>query len=448
MSFSGEPGGPYALRSGTGDVQKEIEASGFAKFCEHGHLMHTPNNAPLPAHTALYHDHDYLPEFTTPHAPGRVFWQRHAKDLTARGIGVWDTATFLARNNGHVKMCPHGALVGSITHGDEAFNHDCSVAHTQEGMQGVERNMSHDEIENAVRQHLARSQSLDEVDYRDPRSEKELVDQEPERAQRIRENIAKVVKVADSPRVQNSGYTTKLFKANTMPNPLYGQYWNPVYANSDEGHHTVIAYHNNKAVGHLTYDETGYVHGMYLDKEHHNGPASLMMLSTAHKHLLQLDNPLGMLKSPHTTGYSAPLIRKVDPDSTYLRSPGNGVGSPRNGGFTYESHELNDRGLPVDLENNEKRSHKEWQELVETTGRNLHSLLAASPDAKNRGMADLRQADPTALLINRSLGKDARGNDERNNFGSDPEPNGPVIPVDEALTRARALLKTPKQSQQ
>ena len=385
-----------------------LTATGFAKLCEHGHWMHTPNNSPLPAHTADYHNPDrngigghYPDPNGSWNQSDLRFDQFHEKDLTGRGYSPDVIMGHLLTTNGNVSMCPHGAVANN-THGA------CSTGeHTPPFMRGVERNMNSYETDEALGDRLSDwrghhtwndTRDDDEEDDDDgwsenstPRTEQALVDEEPARADRIRQNISKVVSLANSPRVKQSDYTARSFPSGTFYEDRIDDK-SPEQAERDGrtwSSHTVIGYHKGVAVGRLTYSSDGYVGGWYIDHNHQKGPVSIQMLATAHQHLLELGNPLGMLKSDNTTSNSAAVIRKVDPESTWLRQPGANSGWERGSEW---SAEHNDYGIhPYLPEHTERRSRREWAHLSEFTGLNIHELHAISPDERVRNLAELDQ---------------------------------------------------------
>jgi len=395
---------PWAF--GTHEVrQHALEATGFAKLCYHGHWMHTPNNAPLPAHNGDYHNPDrngiggHYPDPNGTSGQGDLrFDQYHENDLTGRGYDADEIIRHLVSTGGNVSMCPHGAVV-------ENGNGSCYTgAHTAPFMRGVERNMPSLATDDALvapdgewRQHHTWNSSNsfpdEEDDYsgygKTPRNEQRLIDEEPERAEQIRQNISKVVALANSPRVKNSGYTARVFPAGTF----YEHGIDDKSPDQAERHgadwtsHTVIGYHNGVAVGKLNYSSQGYVGGWYIDHQHHKGPANIQMLAAAHNHLLQLGNPLGMLHSENTTSNSAAVIRKIDPNSTWLKQPSANTGWEEGNVWDPKYH---DEGVfPLLPEHTERRSRREWAHLSDFTGLNIHELHAISPDKMVRRNANM-----------------------------------------------------------
>jgi len=406
--------------------QSAIEATGFAKLCVHGHWMHTPNNAPLPAHNGEYHNPDrngiggYYPDVNGSHGQGDLrFDQFHEKDLTGRGYDADEIIRHLLTTNGNLSMCPHGGVVpngsGSCSPG----------SHAPQFMRGVERNMSWSENEDALeagthhggewRNHYTWSQSrnevVDEEDEEDdasgwgrkPRSEEELEREEPERVAGIRDRIDKVMALNNSPRLQDSDYTAHAFPAGEFYDKHSIDDRSVEQASHDGmygGTHTVIGYHKGIAVGRLTYDSEGHVGGWYIDHKHQKGPVSIKMLAAAHQHLLDLGNPIGMLKSDMTSSNSAAVIRKIDPNSTYLRQNGANTGWNDDTEWDPKSH---DEGThPLLPEHTERRSREEWRDLSETTGLNIHELHAISPDSTNRQKVDLDRVGDEAADIHQA----------------------------------------------
>jgi len=406
MTYNVEP-----LRQ-QGNTRDALTASGFAKVCEHGNWMHTPNNSPLPAHDAGYHNPDrngiggYYPDVNGSHGQGDLrFDQFHEKDLTARGYDTDEIIGHLLTTNGDLSMCPHGGVVpngsGSCSPG----------SHEPHFMRGVERHMSWSENEDALtdrdsewRGHYTWNHGNEEDDAsgwsRKPRTEHELEQEEPERVAGIKERIGKVMALNNSPRIQNSDYTAQAFSAGEFYDKHDIDYRSPEQASHDGmygGTHTVIGYHKGTAVGRLTYDSEGHVGGWYIDHRHQKGPVNIKMLAVAHQHLLDLGNPIGMLKSDTTSSNSAAVIRKIDPNSTYLRQ--DGANSGWNDDNEWDPKYQDDGIHPLLPEHTERRSREEWRDLSETTGLNIHELHAISPDASNRQKADLDRVGDEAADI-------------------------------------------------
>jgi len=389
-------------------------ATGFVKLCEHGHLIHTPNNSPLPAHNADYHDPDrngiggHYPDPNGTHGQGDLrFDQFHEKDLTGRGYDADEIIRHLIATNGDVSMCSHGAVVNNSSG-------SCHTgAHTPPYMRGVERNMPSRAQDDALtdpleghewRQHHTWNwETVDDDDYRNngyPRTEEELVREEPERVAGIKERIGKVVSLANSPRFQKSDYTAHSFPSGRFYDSHHIDDRSPEQAEDDGlnwGQHTVIGYHKGTAVGRLDYNSKGEVGGWYVDHNHQNGPVSVKMLAAAHQHLLDLGNPIGMLKSDTTSSNSAAVIKKIDPESTYLRLGTADSGWNRD--YNWEPRHHDDRILPLLPEHSERRDRYEWKELSEKTGLNIHELHAISSDETNRDKADVTQLGDEAMDI-------------------------------------------------
>ena len=215
----------------------------------------------------------------------------------------------------------------------------------------------------------------DEYDHDSPtpRTEPELVDSEPNRVAGIRNRLNAVLKMHDS-RVHDSNYFVRQIPGGT-------------YRRQDDDEHVVLAYHKNDpetAIGHLTYNNQGEVGGMYLDHRHQKGLAAVQMLVAAHRHLKDtIGNPIGLLKSGQTTTDSAGLIRKIDPDSTYLRQPGANSGTSHD---TQISHTNFFSGVPVSP-NSLIRPEHETRELAAKHGYSVSEALAMSYDPENREQA-------------------------------------------------------------
>jgi len=205
---------------------------------------------------------------------------------------------------------------------------------------------------------------------REPRDEQTLEDQEPERVAGIRGRIDKMLKMHDS-RVADSPYFIKHSPRGTY----YGQYSN-----------NVQVYHKsnpNTRVGVLTYDDEGIVGQMYLDHRHQNTMAGVQMLAAAHRHLKNtLGNPIGLLRTESTSEQSAGLIRKIDPDSTYLRNEN--ANSGRNEGW--QDNQSPTDATPVRNDSLNKPV-KEWEQKAKESGRSVADLLAMSydPEARRSG---------------------------------------------------------------
>jgi hypothetical protein len=236
-----------------------------------------------------------------------------------------------------------------------------------------------------------------------PRSEEELVRDEPGRVAEIKKRIGKVISLADSPRIQNSNYAAHSFPRGSFY-PEHGiDDRTPEQAEHDGmsdrfyGQHTVIGYHKGTAVGRLDYNSKGEVGGWYIDHKHQNSPVNVQMLAVAHKHLLDLGNPIGLLKSDTTSSNSAAVIRKIDPESTYLRQGGADTGWNRD--YTWDPKYHDDRVLPLFPEHTERRDRQQWKELSDTTGLNIHELHAISTDPTNREKADLNLVSAEAKDI-------------------------------------------------
>jgi hypothetical protein len=409
MPYNVEP-----LRGTVPNLDTALTATGFAKKCVHGHWMHTPNNAPLPEHNADYHLPvlnglmNHRPDQMGEHGQENLaLEQYHEKDLTGRGYTPSMVANALKNTDGALSLCPHGGL-------SKSDSGDCEGAHDIRYMRGVERNLSPREttqhlinnewFNHPTYTHLEGHYDDDDEDYSDfnrtPRSEEQLVAEEPERVAGIRERINKVMALTNTPKFQKSDYTAQSFPSGTF----YGRYRldssSPEQASHDGmygGVHTVIGYHKGVAVGKLEYNSKGEVNGWYVDHRHQNSPVSVKMLAEAHQHLLELGNPIGMLKSDHTTSNSAAVIRKVDPDSTYLRQPEADRGW--NDEVEWNPNHNDDRIHPLFPEHTERRSREEWRDLSETTGLNIHELHAINPDAVNRGKADLHELGDEAASI-------------------------------------------------
>jgi hypothetical protein len=419
------------------NLQSDIERTGFAKVCEHGHYMHTPNNAPLPAHTADYHSADrnglggYYPDPNGEEGQSDLrFDQFHEKDLTGRGYLGSDILQHLVRTRGNVSMCPHGAVITNDN------GNRCRIGdHIPDYMLGVERNMSSSETVQALQSgnhqggrwsdHPTWTRNNNSYDDDDasgwqsswtnsPRSEQELIDQEPERVERIRERIGKVVALADNPRFANSSYTAHAFPSGSFYPEHRIDDKSPEQAEHEglSAYHTVIGYHNGTAVGRLMYNSRGGVSGMYLDHRHQNGPVTIKMLAAAHEHLLSLGNPIGMLHSDSTTSNSAGLIKKIDPESTYLRQPSANTGW--NEEYEWNPKYQDDQTHPFFPEHTERRSRQEWKHLSELTGLNINDLHAISPDETNRYKADLSTASNEAVDIHNAYKEQENAKIQRN----------------------------------
>lgn len=391
-------------------TREALVSTGFVKLCEHGHLIHTPNNAPLPAHSADYHDPNrngiggHYPDPNGERGQGNLrFDQFHENDLTGRGYDADEIIGHLLSTNGDASMCPHGGVVNNSSG-------SCHTgAHTPPFMRGVERNMSYGAQEDALndpleghewRQHHTWSYETthdhedDASDWnRYPRTEEELVREEPERVAEIKKRIGKVISLANSPRLQNSDYVAHSFpRGRFYPEHIIDDK-TPEQAEHDgmrdlyNGQHTVIGYHKGTAVGRLEYNSSGEVGGWYIDQQHQNSPVNVQMLAEAHQHLLDLGNPIGMLKSDTTSSNSAAVIRKIDPESTYLRRDGADSGWNRD--YTWDPKYHDDRVLPHYPEHTERRDRQQWKELSDKTGLNIHELHAISADPTNREKADL-----------------------------------------------------------
>lgn len=403
-------------------TREALVSTGFVKLCEHGHLLHTPNNAPLPAHSADYHNPDrngiggHYPDPNGRHNQSNLrFDQFHENDLTGRGYDADEIIGHLLSTNGDVSMCPHGGVVNNS-------NGSCHTgAHTPPFMRGVERNMPYSAQEDALTDPLEghewrrdptwsnETTHDDDEDYSDswnngnPRSELDLVREEPERVAGIKERIGKVVALANSPRLQTSDYSAHSFPRGRFY-PEHGIDDKTPEQAEDEGmsdrfygQHTVIGYHKGTAVGRLDYNSKGEVGGWYIDHRHQNSPVNVQMLAVAHQHLLDLGNPIGMLKSDTTSSNSAAVIRKIDPDSTYLRQGGANSGWNRD--YEWDPKYHDDRVLPLSPEHTERRDRQQWKELSDKTGLNIHELHAISPDEQNREKADLNQVGAEAKEV-------------------------------------------------
>lgn len=204
----------------------------------------------------------------------------------------------------------------------------------------------------------------------EPRDEQTLEDYEPERVAGIRGRIDKMLKMHDS-RVADSPYFIKHSPRGTY----YGQYSN-----------NVQVYHKsnpNTRVGMLTYNDEGIVGQMYIDHRHQNTMASVQMLAAAHRHLKNtLGNPIGLLRTESTSEQSAGLIRKIDPDSTYLRNEN--ANSGRNEGW--QDNQSPTDATPVRNDSLNKPV-KEWEQKAKESGRSVADLLAMSydPEARRSG---------------------------------------------------------------
>ena len=204
-------------------------------------------------------------------------------------------------------------------------------------------------------------------DSRGPRSEEELAWQEPQRVAGINSRLAKVVALHDA-RVADSPYFVKHSPAGTY----LGQY-----------NHVVQVYHKNDPntrVGYLAYDDRGEVGGMYVDHRHQGTLAATQMLVAAHRHLKDtVGQPIGLLRATSTTEQSAGLIKKIDPESTYLRHDSADSGRARN--YKDQQDEINN----VPLRNDSlRKTNNEWEETSQKSGRTVGQLMAMSYDQQNR----------------------------------------------------------------
>lgn len=204
-------------------------------------------------------------------------------------------------------------------------------------------------------------------DGRGPRDEQTLISQEPERVAGIKERIDKMLKMHDS-RVADSQYFIKHSPKGTY----YGQYIN-----------NVQVYHKsnpNTRVGLLTYGDEGIVGQMFIDHRHQNTMAGVQMLAAAHRHLKNtLGRPIGLLRTESTSEQSAGLIKKIDPESTYLRNEN--ANSGRYDDWRDSQQQLD----AVPLRNDSlQRPVAEWEQKSKESGQRVADLLAMSYDSETR----------------------------------------------------------------
>jgi hypothetical protein len=111
--------------------------------------------------------------------------------------------------------------------------------------------------------------------------------------------------------------------------------------------------------------------------------AATQMLVAAHRHLKDtIGNPIGLLRTGNTSEHSAALIRKIDPDSTYLRHEDANSGRDT----SYQDEQYRISNVPVRNDTLE-RPVSEWEELSKKSGQSVYSLMAMSYDPHNRGLA-------------------------------------------------------------
>jgi hypothetical protein len=204
-------------------------------------------------------------------------------------------------------------------------------------------------------------------DSRAPRDEYELEYQEPQRVAGINSRLAKLVALHDA-RVADSPYFVKHSPSGTY----YGQ-----------DQHVVQVYHKNAPntrVGRLTYDDRGEVGGMYVDHRHQGSMAAIQMLVAAHRHLKDtIGQPIGLLRTTSTTNQSAGLIKRIDPESTYLRHSD----ADRGRLHTYIDEQQQMDNVPI-RNDSLMRTNAEWEEASQKSGRTVGQLMAMSYDQQNR----------------------------------------------------------------
>ena len=230
-------------------------------------------------------------------------------------------------------------------------------------------------------------------DHEEPRDEHELVAQEPERVAGINKRLKSVVEMHDK-RVHDSHYFVRSIPAGTYPN----QY-----------DHVVLAYHKNDpetAIGHLSYNDRGEVGGMFLDRNHVKSLAATQMLVAAHRHLKNtVGQPIGLLRSDQTTIDSANLIKKIDPDSTYLRSEN------ANSGRNPAAVQFTGMFGAVPISADSLRPSNADLDRIKNSGYTVNDALAMSYDSENRhqvsGMIRRRpnDFDPKVVSTHHRLNK-------------------------------------------
>jgi hypothetical protein len=203
-------------------------------------------------------------------------------------------------------------------------------------------------------------------------------------------------------RVADSPYFIKHSPSGTY----YGQYG-----------HNVQVYHKrdpNTRVGMLTYDDEGVVGSMYIDHRHQNTMAATQMLVAAHRHLKgTVGNPIGLLRTENTSEQSGALIRKIDPESTYLRH--DNADSGRHKHWVDQQFMINNTPLRND---SLQLTKDEWQKKSDVSGRSVADLMAMSYDPRARNTT-LEAGRPSneATIIGRKIEKfqnDEQIEDEKN----------------------------------
>ena len=151
--------------------------------------------------------------------------------------------------------------------------------------------------------------------------------------------------------------------------------------------HLVQVYHKsnpNHRVGYLSYDDEGNVGGMYIDHRHQGTMAATQMLVAAHRHLKDtIGNPIGLLRAENTSEQSGGLIKKIDPQSTYLQH--DSAASGRN--KSYVDDQFGHNSVPVRNDSLQKPID-EWEDLSNKSGRTVGQLMAMSYDPTNRRDAE------------------------------------------------------------
>ena len=284
------------------------------------------------------------------------------------------------------------------TNGDFVDNHEHGPLRYCEGCADY---VDQEHADNWEDRHYA-SDAADEGwhDSRYPRTEDELVHAVPERVAGIRERIDKLVKLHDM-RVADSQYFIKHSPAGTY----YGQYG-----------HNVQVYHKrdpNTRVGMLTYDDDGIVGSMYIDHRHQGTMAATQMLVAAHRHLKNtIGNPIGLLRTESTSEQSGALIRKIDPESTYLRH--DSADSGRNTNWVDQQHLINNTPLRND---SLQLTKDEWQKKSDASGRSVADLMAMSYEPRARYTAsEAGRVSDEAKLIGNKINKfqeDEQAEDEK-----------------------------------